>query len=631
MLNDDNDRQMQRNHLLAILLMTLLVVGWMYFFMPPPPKKAPAPAATAPAGEAAPGLDAPLQTPAPAAAPVTDPDSPLAWLPPAAEDPGDPATDEITVADEGLELVFTRVGARLKRATVVLGKDGTDSAQLVPQSFAPSDAEAVYPLGLRFAGQFWGEELNRRRWDAAPMEDGRGVRFTLEAPGRARVVKWFRLSETSNTVRTGVEYLNLSDKPQLLGLDTREPAVSLTWGPDVASGDHAKGASQQFVTRVAGDNTYKPTAKLDPAKPVERVVAPEWVAVWSAYFAVAVKPEFEGGQGWIEGRPGAFSAGVGAPRTELGPGETAVWEYQVYIGPTARRALSSAWPSLPTVQRFFTSVTLMDQFAMLLLAVLNWCHDHIWANYGIAIILLTLLVRIAVFPLTYKSMLSMKRMQKLAPELEKLKQECGENQQEFQKRTMELYKERGVNPLGGCLPLILQMPVFFALYRMLWNAFELRRAPFMWIADLSEPDRLFSLPFSIPLPFSTLPLDSLNLLPILSAVAMFASQKLMPPSGPVQNPQQKMMMNLMPILFSVFMYNLASGLNLYILVSTMLGIAQNFVIQGANVNVEPVKKKPKASPRSRHFYTAAQAKKREMAKEVRREKEKQRGHGKKDS
>jgi len=225
--------------------------------------------------------------------------------------------------------------------------------------------------------------------------------------------------------------------------------------------------------------------------------------------------------------------------------------------------------------------------------------------------------------LTWKSMLSMKKMSKLAPEMEKLKAECGDDQQELQKRMMELYRERGVSPLGGCLPMLLQMPVFIALYRMLWSAFELRGAPFMlWITDLSEPDRLLMLPFKIPLPFSELPLESLNLLPILMAVAMVVSQKLMPMSGPVQNQQQKVLMTFMPIFFAVITYNMASGLNLYILVSTLLGIAQNFLIQGMDVDVEPVKRKKPAKPR--HFYDLARARQREMNKEIRKQKQRSR-------
>jgi YidC/Oxa1 family membrane protein insertase len=631
LLNDDKDKQLQRNQIIAIVLMTVLMLGWLWLFPPATPVKPPAAkpvnVAAQPQAEKKESAEAAQEAPAK----KTADDTPVGWLPPVAEAPADPAQDEITVSDANLELVFTRVGARLKQARVVLGKAGADSAQLVPAMPGRPDADLAYPLGLRFSDKFWGAALDRRRWDAVKSDDGRGVVFTLDVPGHARVTKSFRFPADGNVLQATVSFENLSAETLLLGLDTREPAVSLTWGPQVASGDLTKGVTQQFVWRKDGKNTYTTTANLKPLEPGDpvaaRVPGPDWVAVWSAYFAVAFKPEFAGGEGWMAGSPKQFTMGLGAPRTEVAAGQSAVWDYQVYIGSTARQALAAAWPKLDTVQRFFTSTSMewLDWFSKFLLGILNWFHNNVYANYGVAIIFLTVLVRMAVFPLTWKSMMSMKRMSALAPELEKIKAEVGEDQQEMQRRMMELYRERGVNPFGGCLPLLLQMPVFITLYRMLWSAFELRRAPFLWMVDLSEPDRLFKLPFSIPIPFSGGNLDAVNLLPILGAVAMLLSTEFMNPSATaMQNPQQKMMMRFMPVMFSVFMYNLASGLNLYILISTILGIAQSQIIQRMDIKVDTTKKKTTTAHRPQHFYAAAQARKRDAARETRREKEQRR-------
>ncbi|MCL4693836.1 MAG: membrane protein insertase YidC, partial [Candidatus Hydrogenedentes bacterium] len=279
--------------------------------------------------------------------------------------------------------------------------------------------------------------------------------------------------------------------------------------------------------------------------------------------------------------------------------------------------LTAAWPTLDTGLRFFEWPEIMNWFAIKLLALLNWFHGII-PNYGIAIILLTVLVRTAMFPLTIKQMRSMKRMQLLAPEMEKIKQECGEDPQEMNRRMMEMYKERGVNPLGGCFPMLLQLPVFIALYRMLWSSYELRGAPFvLWINDLSEPDRLLRVPVLENIPFVGEHIQYLNVLPILCAVAMIVSTKLMPMSGPMQNPQQKAMMTIMPIFFSLICYSFAAGLNLYILTSTVLGIAQNRLIRVSETDVpekKPVRKK-------RHWYAAAQAKRRQVAKEIKEAKD----------
>ncbi len=627
MLNNNSDKELQRNQLIAIVLMTLLVVAWTYFFLPAPSER-PLPEETSASSETV--------TQLPETASASPPANGLGSkdqsgelpsgivLPPLAEAPASPESDEISLSNDRLDLVFTRVGARLKRATVLLGADNVDSIQLTPETPVLTDAETIYPMSLLFSEATLGDALNYRRWEVMQTADARSVSFQLDVPGHAHLEKHFTLEEGAHLLRVRVVYTNLGGESRLLGLDRKEPAFSLYWGPNVSSGDLKKGAGQSIVWRKNGSNTYQSTAKLklpaDDAWYNDRILDADWAAICSAYFAVALKPEFEAADVWYHGTPNMFRMGVGAPRVELGAGETSTYEYLAYIGPRGRAALRDAWPTLDTVLAFFTTFTFMDQFAKVLLTILVWFHDNLIPNYGLAIIFLTLIVRLVMFPLTWKSMLSMKKMSKLAPEMEKLKAELGDNQQELQKRMMELYRERGVSPLGGCLPMLLQMPVFIALYRMLWSAFELRRAPFVfWIQDLSEPDRLMMLPFSIPIPFSELPLQSLNLLPILMAAAMVVSQKLMPMSGPVQNQQQKLLMTLMPVFFSVITYNMASGLNLYILVSTLLGIAQNYLIHGIDVDVEPVKRKKPGKPR--HFYNVVRSKQREMNKEIRKQKQ----------
>jgi len=260
----------------------------------------------------------------------------------------------------------------------------------------------------------------------------------------------------------------------------------------------------------------------------------------------------------------------------------------------------------------------MNAFAVFLLSILNWFYSII-PNYGVAIILLTVLVRVAVFPLTIKQIKSMKKMQLLAPEMEALKEKYGNDQQELSRKMMELYRERGVNPMGGCLPLVVQMPVFFALYKMLSTAFELRGADFMlWINDLSRADHLFHMPWMRSVPLLGYYLEWFNLLPIVMVGVMVLNTKLTPMSGAMQNPQQKTVMTLMPILFGVFMYTLPSGLCLYILTSTLLGIGQQMITQRIKIEVETEPKK-KAMRKRRSFYTAAKARQRRRALEARQD------------
>jgi len=182
----------------------------------------------------------------------------------------------------------------------------------------------------------------------------------------------------------------------------------------------------------------------------------------------------------------------------------------------------------------------------------------IFSNYGLAIILLTLLIRLITFPLQLSSIKGMKKMQGIQPEIALIKEKFKDNPQQLQKETMDVFKKNGVNPLSGCFPLLLQMPVFFALYTVLYNAVELVGAPFVfWIADLSIKDHFY-------------------VLPILMTASMFYQQKITP-NAMTDKVQQKIML-FMPVVFGFLMKDLPSGLNLYIFVSTVAGIIQQIVV-----------------------------------------------------
>jgi YidC/Oxa1 family membrane protein insertase len=180
-------------------------------------------------------------------------------------------------------------------------------------------------------------------------------------------------------------------------------------------------------------------------------------------------------------------------------------------------------------------------------------------NYGVAILLLTLLVRLIMFPLQHKSMKSMKKMQELQPYLKSLQEKYKNDKEKLNKEMMQFMKTHKVNPMGGCLPMLLQLPVFIALYKVLGNAVELYKSPFIfWITDLSSKDPYY-------------------VLPILMGIMMFLQQKMMP--NPTMDPTQaKMMMFFLPVIFTIFMLGLPSGLTLYIMFSTLLGIVQQYIM-----------------------------------------------------
>ena len=194
-------------------------------------------------------------------------------------------------------------------------------------------------------------------------------------------------------------------------------------------------------------------------------------------------------------------------------------------------------------------------------------------NYGIAIIILTILVRLILLPLTLKQEKSMKKMRDIQPELDKLKEKYKDKPQEFQKATAEIYKEHNVNPLAGCLPLLIQMPIFIALYYVFSGNSILNEASFLWF-NLKQPDKLFM--------FGTF---AINLLPILNTVVTFVQQKMISNAskGQETNTTMQSMMYTMPVLMLVLFYNMPSGVTLYYLISGILSVAQQyFIMKGRN-------------------------------------------------
>jgi len=212
-------------------------------------------------------------------------------------------------------------------------------------------------------------------------------------------------------------------------------------------------------------------------------------------------------------------------------------------------------------------------------------------NYGVAIMVLVVLVRLALHPLTKKGQVSMMKMQKLGPEMAKIKKKYADDKEAMQREMMKFYKTQGSAPLLGCLPMLLQMPIWLSLWGSLNAAVELRHAAFLpiWITDLAAPDAIFSWAKPIVVPLiggMTGPIHSFNLLPLLLTVAIFLQTKLNPQMTQAtatptkeQQTQQKMMRYMMPAMMLVFFYNAASGLTLYIMTSTFAGVIEQIVIR----------------------------------------------------
>ena len=252
----------------------------------------------------------------------------------------------------------------------------------------------------------------------------------------------------------------------------------------------------------------------------------------------------------------------------LGKNESTIRNFTLYLGPRDLYILKTLNKNLEKAVNFGW----FDIIAKPLLVALRFFNKYL-SNYGLSIILLTILIKILFWPLTRKSYQSMKEMRKLQPMMAKLREKYKNNKQEMNKQLMGLYKTYKINPMGGCLPMLVQMPVFFAFYRILPNSIELRHAPFvLWVNDLSAPERLFSFPFTIPL---MAPPYGIPILTLLMGASMFLQQKMTPMTG---DPAQAKMMMLLPIVFTFLFINFPSGLVLYWLVNNMLSIAQQYRI-----------------------------------------------------
>ena len=285
-----------------------------------------------------------------------------------------------------------------------------------------------------------------------------------------------------------------------------------------------------------------------------------WLALKNKYYSIIAKPDFTPA-GIFTKKINDTSAIGFIVDDKIFPGETKDLNILFYIGPTDGHELEKAEPSFNRALNFgfFTSI------ALVLLSILNFFYS-ICHNYGFSIILLTCCVSFLLFPLTLKSLKSMKKLQELQPHIEKIRTEHKGNPTKLNKEVMELYRRYNVNPMGGCFPMFLQMPIFISLYQTLMRSVELKGATFLWIKDLSMPDAAFTLPFTLPFLGSTI-----NLLPILMIGAMIVQQKSSQARSQAgQTDQQKMMAAVMPIVFGFIFYSLPSGLVLYWLTNTLL-------------------------------------------------------------
>jgi YidC/Oxa1 family membrane protein insertase len=274
------------------------------------------------------------------------------------------------------------------------------------------------------------------------------------------------------------------------------------------------------------------------------------------------------------------------PPETLAPNQTVTRPFILYAGPKEYQTINRVGlqfnNSLDEVMGYSG---VFGFFAKMLLVSMNGLHT-LGLSYAAAIIAITVIIKTLFWPLTQASTRSMKRMQALQPQIKAIQEKYKDDPMKAQRKVMEVWKEHKISPLGGCLPMFLQLPVFLGFYRMIQSAIELRGAKFLWVCDLSRPDTLFMIPV-LNYPF--------NPLPLLMGATMLWQARLTPPS-PGMDPAQQKIMKYMPLMFLFILYNFSAGLTLYWTVQNLLTIAQTKLTRAQEEKTAAAPKPPNGPP-----------------------------------
>jgi len=547
---------MERNAILATALVILILMGYQWYlsrFEAPPPETPRPPATNGAKGAVAP--PPPTPPPAPAAPkPAKRPARPKGFTP---TEPLRVPAREVVVETPLMRVTFSTAGARV--TSWQLNKYRVDSG-------APVDLIAVRDPGTApGALAAWVEpeqiggvyQVDRDRLTLTGDQSGT-ITFTQVAASGIELQKRVTFQADRYQAEVTVAVRNLS------GAETAvEPR--LVWGPGLRNSTDKRHTTLQAPTLwLDGKRLQEDVTKLTGEKALTGTLA--WAALQDTYFAAALLPKGQGLHAFVARAEGDQPVvGLAGGRQPLAPGAQVTTVAQVFAGPKDLDVLKGVGQELDNL----VDLGWFGFLARPALWLLKFLHGFT-GNYGIAIILVTVLQKIAFHPLTHKSLKSMQAMQAIQPKLQALQERYKNNPKRRQEEMMTLYRKHGVNPMGGCLPMVVQIPIFIALYNALSSSVEMWQARFLWIRDLTQPDALFTASVWGGYTLSG------NLLALLMGVSMWVQQKMSPPAGDPR--QAQMMLWMMPILFTVMFWGFPSGLVLYWLVNNILQIGQQWLI-----------------------------------------------------
>jgi len=455
---------------------------------------------------------------------------------------------------------FSTVGAAIESWALQDYKDRDGAYVMLVAADQGFGAAAETPFLELEAGN-----LARERWVLDAREEHE-LSFSIQR-GDLRITKKFVMNTDSYIIDLTLAVENQGDSPV-------SPRFALGWPAHVRPGSDF--TEQSLAVLEGGELETEMLAGIGTAgffggsaqKQYSFPGHTDWVGVQSNYFLAALLPDAPSlaSARFLVRRPGesAVAEAFFSP-VELGKGQRAERVYRIYAGPKLPARLESLGAgTLRSIDLGWSWVAPLTRF-------FNWLLEVLYGfigNYGVAIIVLTILVRVVTAPLTVKQMRSMERMRHLQPLIKELQAKYADDRQKQSEEMMRLYKREKVNPLGGCFPIVLQMPVFIGLFYALRSSIQLRQAPFFgWINDLAAPDTLFVLP-GIDIP--------VRVLPLVMGASMVVQQRITPMQ--MDPDQARMMMIIMPLMMTVLFYQFASGLVLYWLMSNVLAISHQLWI-----------------------------------------------------
>ncbi len=514
---------------------------------------------------------------------------------------------EYTIQDDHLSITFSSKGGKITAAELKQYKD-----------FRMQPLQLFHAGDLDFNYSFFYEGNRRINTDslyakAIPDADGKGIRFRFETGPNQWFDQVYRLSDTAHLLDYRLEFSNFNQV-----ISPTQPYLELTWNMDMRRQEinqkYERQTTKAFFRLADGETDYK---SRDGSQSLDSRL--EWMSYVDQFFnsTLIARSGFErGGELVVQSREDEDTVHTKTMSSRL----------FLQVPTTSESAIPLQFVFAPNHYRGLKKLDLdLEKVVPVGVSIIGWCNKFVIipifnllnrniANYGIIILILTLIIKLAFSPLTYRSYVSMVKMRLLKPEMDAIREKHSDDQARMSQETMKLYQQSGVSPLGGCLPQLLQMPILFAMYRFFPNSIELRQESFLWAKDLSSYDSILSLPFTIPFYG-----DHVSLFTLLAAITSIAYARMNSQMTGAMGGQMVVMQYLFPVMMLFIFNSFSSALTYYYMLTNVITFVQQWVIQrffvdeaALHAQIQENKTKPKKKggwqQRLEAFTQAQQAK-----------------------